>query len=78
MRKDCRNGSEKTACSLFRLPRPAAAPWSAGNELNERRARTMKLTCIAGLGGLPQITVPLPAKTASLWGFHLSPAANRI
>lgn len=38
------------------------------NELNERRARTMKLTCIAGLGGLPQITVPLPAKNGEPLG----------
>ncbi|XBO85929.1 hypothetical protein AAGG52_20650 [Bacillus licheniformis] len=27
---------------------------------------------------LPHLTVPLPAKTASLWGFHSSPAVNRI
>ncbi|MCJ2146938.1 amidase [Bacillus sp. B19-2] len=38
------------------------------NELHERRARTMKLTCIAGLGGLPQITVPLPAKNGEPLG----------
>ena len=28
----------------------------------------MKLTCIAGLGGLPQITVPLPAKNGEPLG----------
>lgn len=38
------------------------------NELHERRARTMKLTCIAGLSGLPQITVPLPAKNGKPLG----------
>ncbi|MBU8785568.1 MULTISPECIES: amidase [Bacillus] len=36
--------------------------------LNERRARTMQLTCIAGLAGLPQITIPLSAKSGEPLG----------
>uniref|UniRef100_UPI00046FC0F9 amidase family protein n=1 Tax=Paenibacillus maysiensis TaxID=1155954 RepID=UPI00046FC0F9 len=30
----------------------------AGPLIEERRVRTMRLTCIAGLSGLPQLTIP--------------------
>ncbi|MNO40030.1 Glutamyl-tRNA(Gln) amidotransferase subunit A [compost metagenome] len=39
---------------------PGEAPLlhSSGSELEERRVRTMRLSCIAGLAGLPQLTIP--------------------
>ncbi|MNP75298.1 amidase [compost metagenome] len=30
-----------------------------GEEADRQRAKALQLTCIAGLGGLPQVTVPL-------------------
>ncbi|MFN2744291.1 amidase [Bacillus sp. z60-18] len=41
------------------------------SELEERRARTIQLTCIAGLAGLPQITIPLSAKNGEPLGLSL-------
>ncbi|RSL33662.1 amidase [Salibacterium salarium] len=40
---------------------PGKAPQRnlSNEELNHRRAKTMQLTCIAGLGGLPQVTIPM-------------------
>ncbi|XID91209.1 amidase [Paenibacillaceae bacterium WGS1546] len=40
---------------------PGAAPLrnTRGAELEDRRSRTLQLCCIAGLGGLPQLTLPL-------------------
>ncbi|SDY18762.1 amidase [Evansella caseinilytica] len=42
---------------------PGIAPKqrSSKAEMDKRRARTMQLTCIAGLGGLPQVTMPAAA-----------------
>ncbi|CAM3785325.1 amidase [Cohnella lubricantis] len=35
----------------------------AGEEAELQRSRTMKLTCIAGLAGLPQVTIPFVSKS---------------
>lgn len=42
---------------------PGEAPLlrSSGSELEERRVRTMRLNCLAGLAGLPQLTMPAAA-----------------
>jgi amidase len=34
---------------------------SAGEELEQFRSRALALLCIAGLGGLPQVSLPLAA-----------------
>ena len=39
-------------CIAPRIDSPAA-------ELDAYRTRVMRLTCIAGLGGLPQVTIPV-------------------
>lgn len=39
-------------------PGPALLRNMQGDRLEERRSRTMQLSCIAGIGGLPQITLP--------------------
>ncbi|HZR79400.1 MAG TPA: amidase, partial [Chthoniobacterales bacterium] len=46
---------------LFLPTAPGIAPLltSTPQELDEFRVRVMRLTCIAGLGGLPQISIPL-------------------
>lgn len=40
---------------------PGSAPLlnQSGDEMENRRTRTLQLSCIAGLAGLPQITIPL-------------------
>ena len=38
---------------------PAPLIGEADNRVDEVRIRTIRLTCLAGLGGMPQITVPL-------------------
>ncbi|MRH44342.1 amidase [Aquibacillus halophilus] len=40
-------------------PGPAPLRNLKSEELEDRRARTMRLTCIAGLAGLPQLTIPV-------------------
>lgn len=48
--------------SILLLPTaPAIAPLltSTARDLDDFRVRVMRLTCIAGLGGLPQINIPL-------------------
>ena len=37
---------------------PTVAP-ELGADLGEVRAATLRLTCVAGLGGLPAVSVPL-------------------
>ncbi|MGF7047861.1 amidase [Paenibacillus sp. DS2015] len=39
-------------------PGPAPLRDTLAEELEEHRSRTLQLTCIAGLGGLPQVTMP--------------------
>jgi amidase len=48
--------------NLLILPTaPGSAPQlkQSGDEMEKRRTRTLQLSCIAGLAGLPQITIPL-------------------
>jgi amidase len=48
--------------SLLIIPTaPGSAPPlnQSGDEMEKRRTRTLQLSCIAGLAGLPQITIPL-------------------
>jgi amidase len=39
-------------------PGPAPVKDAKGPELENRRLRTLQMTCIAGLSGLPQVTIP--------------------
>ena len=46
---------------------PGKAPLCqlSGEEIEERRSQTMQLSCIAGLAGLPQVTIPLQGSDGS-------------
>lgn len=52
---------------------PCVAPKTgmAGAEIESIRARTMQLSCIAGLGGLPQVTIPAIAVSGMPVGLSL-------
>ena len=56
---------------------PGAAPHkdTSASELQVRRERTMRITCIAGLGGLPEVSIP--AATVDGCPLGLSIAATR-
>lgn len=45
--------------ALPTVPGPAPLRGLAGPALNDWRQRVMSMTCAAGLGGLPQVTMPL-------------------
>jgi amidase len=52
---------------------PGIAPLlqQSGEEMENRRAKTLQLTCIAGLAGLPQITIPLTSVEGSAYGISV-------
>jgi amidase len=52
---------------------PGIAPLlqQSGEELDKRRAKTLQLTCIAGLAGLPQITIPMTSSEGSVYGISM-------
>ena len=75
-----RNEARKTIRSLAKegtilfLPTaPAIAPLLATSqkELDDFRTRVMRLTCIAGIGGLPQINIPLGTYAGAPFGVSL-------
>jgi len=41
------------------VPSPAPRLDTSAGDLNQFRGRTMAFTCIAGLGGLPQVSLPV-------------------
>ena len=41
------------------VPGPAPKIQTGESEIQAVRKRTMQLTCIAGIGGLPQVTIPV-------------------
>jgi amidase len=43
----------------------------SGEEMENRRTRTLQLSCIAGLAGLPQITIPLKTLKGLPIGFSV-------
>jgi amidase len=52
---------------------PGIAPLlqQSGEELDKRRAKTLQLTSIAGLAGLPQITIPMTSSEGSVYGISI-------
>jgi len=52
---------------------PCIAPLleADAQELESYRIRVMRLTCIAGLGGLPQVTIPVGTVNGSPVGLSL-------
>lgn len=62
------------ADGLLILPTmPGAAPKSAstGDELLDYRERALRLLCLSGLSGLPQITLPLGTVDSAPFGISL-------
>ncbi|MDL4841013.1 amidase [Aquibacillus rhizosphaerae] len=57
-------------------PGPAPLKNLPNDQLEDRREKTMRLTCIAGLSGLPQITIPVASVEGKPVG--LSIIANRF
>ncbi|UVI29310.1 amidase family protein [Paenibacillus spongiae] len=53
------------------VPGPAPLLGLTGEELERRRERTLQLTCIAGLGGLPQLTIPLADRDGAPIGLSI-------
>ena len=55
---------------------PGAAPRkdAAAAELQDRRERTMRITCIAGLGGLPEVSIPVVAVDGCPLGLSIAAA----
>ena len=55
---------------------PGAAPRkdAAADELQDRRERTMRITCIAGLGGLPEVSIPAASVEGCPLGLSISGA----
>jgi amidase len=58
-------------------PGPAPLRNTQGEELENRRSRTLQLSCIAGLGGLPQVTLPLATIEGSPVGLSLIAGPGR-
>ena len=52
-------GSSTTVLALPSAPGPAPEIGLAAARLDDWRKRVMQMTCIAGLGGLPQLSMPL-------------------
>ncbi|WP_244897346.1 amidase [Marinococcus halophilus] len=50
---------QDTVMVIPTVPGPAPKIQAGENEIQEVRKRTMQLTCIAGIGGLPQVTIPV-------------------
>jgi amidase len=52
---------------------PGIAPLlqQSGEEMDKRRGKTLQLTCIAGLAGLPQITIPMTSLEGSSYGISV-------
>ncbi|WP_026702648.1 amidase [Salibacterium aidingense] len=60
-----------TILVLPTTPGPAPIRNQSLEEMNDRRAKTMQLTSIAGLGGLPQLTVPVSGAKEAPAGISL-------
>ncbi len=69
-------------CSFFRLGEdnilviptaPGSAPLlnQSGDEMERRRMRTLQLSCVAGLAGLPQLTIPLTNADGKYFGLSI-------
>ena len=58
-RPDPRDGTAGTVLALPTAPCIAPRVDAPMDELESFRVRVMRLTCIAGLGGLPQVTLPI-------------------
>jgi amidase len=58
-------------------PGPAPLRNTQGEDLENRRSRTLQLSCIAGLGGLPQVTLPLATIEGSPVGLSLIAGPGR-
>lgn len=54
----CTHSLEDGILVLPTAPGPAPVKDAKGPELENRRLRTLQMTCIAGLSGLPQVTIP--------------------
>jgi amidase len=69
-----------TIIALPTAPSIAPALAAAGEALELFRVRTMRLTCIAGLAGLPQITIPAGTVSGCPAGLSLIgwPAADEV
>ena len=52
-------------------PSPPPLREAADSELGELRPRILSLTCIAGLAGLPQVTIPAGTAGGGPIGFSL-------
>ncbi|WP_416148658.1 amidase [Salipaludibacillus sp. HK11] len=46
-------------------------------EVEERRKRTLQLSCIAGLAGLPQVTIPVTSKSGAPVGLSIIAGPNQ-
>ncbi|GAE28089.1 hypothetical protein JCM9140_4283 [Halalkalibacter wakoensis JCM 9140] len=64
---------------LMMLTTPDIAPMknSIGGELDQHRKNALKMTCIAGLAGVPQITIPLGEKDGIPLGLSFIAGANQ-
>jgi amidase len=68
---------ENTLLALPTTPGPAPLRTCSYEELDRLRDRTQALTCIAGLGGLPQINIPAGSIDGAPVGFSLIAGRNR-
>jgi amidase len=69
--------SDNSLLALPTTPGPAPFRTSCYEELDKLRDRTQALTCIAGLGGLPQINIPAGTVGGAPVGLSLIAARNR-
>jgi amidase len=68
---------ENTLLALPTAPGPAPLRTCSYGDLDKLRDRTQALTCIAGLGGLPQINIPAGVVDAAPVGLSLIGSRNR-
>jgi amidase len=68
---------ENTLLALPTTPGPAPLRTCSYEELDKLRDRTQALTCIAGLGGLPQINIPAGVVDGAPVGLSLIGSRNR-
>jgi amidase len=62
---------EDTVLLIPTAPGPAPLRGTLGQDMEEWRTRTMQLTCIAGLAGLPQVSLPVIGPDGLLIGLSV-------
>ncbi|WP_338131252.1 hypothetical protein [Cohnella rhizosphaerae] len=59
------------------VPGPAPRIGLPDDEVERTRTKTMQLSCIAGLGGLPQVTIPIDGPGGSPVGLSFIAGPQR-